>query len=102
VPLLRLRRTPRKTRVLTAGLVVGRQRPGTAKGFAFFVIEDGPVRAQVIISPDLWDEQRVLLRDASMLVVDGVVEDTGHQLTLKAIRLAEVPGPIHVRGYHFG
>ncbi len=101
VPLLRLRRTPRKTQVLTAGLVVGRQRPGTAKGFAFFVIEDGPVRAQVIISPDLWDEQRVLLRDASMLVVDGVVEDTGHQLTLKAIRLAEVAGPIHVRGYHF-
>src|SRR5690606_37082291 len=33
VPLLRLRRTPRKTRVTTAGLVVGRQRPGTAKGF---------------------------------------------------------------------
>ncbi len=102
VPLLRLRRTPRKTQVLTAGLVVGRQRPGTAKGFAFFVIEDGPVRAQVIISPDLWDEQRVLLRDASMLVVDGVVEDTGHQLTLKAVRLAEVAGPIHVKGYHFG
>ena len=102
VPLLRLRRTPRKTQVLTAGLVVGRQRPGTAKGFAFFVIEDGPVRAQVIISPDLWDEQRVLLRDASLLVVDGVVEDTGHQLTLKAIRLAQVEGPIHVRGYHFG
>ena len=102
IPLLRLRRTPRKTRVLTAGLVVGRQRPGTAKGFAFFVIEDGPVRAQVIISPDLWDEQRMLLRDASMLVVDGVVEDTGHQLTLKAVKLAEMPGPIHVRGYHFG
>lgn len=102
VPLLRLRRTPRKTRVLTAGLVVGRQRPGTAKGFAFFVIEDGPVRAQVIISPDLWDEQRVLLRDASMLIVDGVVEDTGHQLTLKATRLAEIAGPIHVQGYHFG
>ncbi|HZW98645.1 MAG TPA: DNA polymerase III subunit alpha [Trueperaceae bacterium] len=102
VPLLRLRRTPRKTQVLTAGLVVGRQRPGTAKGFAFFVIEDGPVRAQVIISPDLWDEQRVLLRDASMLVVDGIVEDTGHQLTLKAVRLAEIAGPIHVRGYHFG
>lgn len=102
VPLLRLRRTPRKTRVLTAGLVVGRQRPGTAKGFAFFVIEDGPVRAQVIISPDLWDEQRILLRDASMLIVDGIVEDTGHQLTIKAQKLAELSGPIHVTGYHFG
>ena len=102
VPLLRLRRTPRKTRVRTAGLVVGRQRPGTAKGFAFFVIEDGPTRAQVIISPTLWDNNRVLLRDASMLVVDGVVEDTGYQLTLKALELAELPAPIRVTGYHFG
>jgi len=102
VPLLRLRRTPRKTRVRTAGLVVGRQRPGTAKGFAFFVIEDGPTRAQVIISPTLWDDNRVLLRDASMLVVDGIVEDTGYQLTLKAIELAELPAPIRVTGYHFG
>lgn len=102
LPLLRLRRIPRKSKVRTAGLVVGRQRPGTAKGFAFFVIEDGPVRAQVIISPDLWDRQRVLLRDASMLVVDGIVEDTGHQLTLKALTLSDLPAPITVRGYHFG
>ncbi|HLU81917.1 MAG TPA: DNA polymerase III subunit alpha, partial [Trueperaceae bacterium] len=102
VPLLRLRRTPRKTRVRTAGLVVGRQRPGTAKGFAFFVIEDGPTRAQVIISPTLWDDKRVLLRDASLLVVDGIVEDTGYQLTLKALELAALPAPITITGYHFG
>ena len=102
LPLLRLRRTPRKTVVRTAGLVVGRQRPGTAKGFAFFVIEDGPTRAQVIISPTLWDDNRVLLRDSSMLIVDGVVEDTGYQLTLKALELAALPAPITVTGYHFG
>lgn len=100
-PLGGLRRAPRKVRVRTAGLVVGKQRPPTAKGFAFFVLEDGPVRAQLIISPDLWEEQRVLLRDASVLVVDGVVEDTGHQLTLKAVRIAALPSPIAVRGYHF-
>lgn len=102
LPLLRLRRTPRKTVVRTAGLVVGRQRPGTAKGFAFFVIEDGPTRAQVIISPTLWDDNRVLLRDSSMLIVDGVVEDTGYQLTIKALELAALPAPITVTGYHFG
>jgi len=59
------------------------------------------VRAQLIISPDLWDAQRVLLRDASILVVDAVVEDTGYQLTLKAQTLAELPAPVTVRGYHF-
>jgi len=102
VPLLRLRRTPRKTRVRTAGLVVGKQRPGTAKGYAFYVLEDGPVRAQLIISPDLWDAERQLLRDATILVADAIVEDTGHQLTLKAVTLADLPSPIRIRGYHFG
>jgi error-prone DNA polymerase len=101
VPLARLRRVPRKTRVRTAGLVVGKQRPPTAKGFAFYVLEDGPTRAQLIISPDLWESQRVLLRDASILVADAVVEDTGYQLTLKATALAELPAPVRVRGYHF-
>lgn len=100
-PLARLRRTPRKTRVRAAGLVVGKQRPPTAKGFAFFVLEDGPVRAQLIISPDLWESHRVLLRDASIIVTDAIVEDTGYQLTLKALSLAELPAPVRVRGYHF-
>jgi error-prone DNA polymerase len=101
VPLRQARRLPRKAGVRTAGLVVGRQRPGTAKGFAFFVLEDGPDRAQLIIPPDLWDEQRRLLRDASVLVADAVVEDTGHQLMLKARVLYPLPTPIHIQGYHY-
>lgn len=101
VPLRRLRHAPRKSEVRTAGLVVGKQRPPTAKGFAFYVLEDGPVRAQLIIPPDLWDAQRVLLRDASILVTDAILEDTGYQLTLRACRLAELPAPVRVRGYHF-
>jgi error-prone DNA polymerase len=100
-PLASLRRTARKTQVRAAGLVVGKQRPPTAKGFAFFVLEDGPVRAQLIIPPDLWDTHRVLLRDASIIVADAVVEDTGYQLTLKALSLAELPAPVRVQGYHF-
>ncbi len=102
-PLAQLRRTPRKTQVRAAGLVIGKQRPPTAKGFAFYVLEDGPVRAQLIISPDLWETHRVLLRDASVIVADAIVEDTGHQLTLKAVRLAELPAPIQVvrGGYQF-
>jgi len=102
VPLARARRLPRKAGVRSAGLVVGRQRPGTAKGFAFFVLEDGPDRAQLIIPPDLWDEQRQLLRDASVLITDAIVEDTGHQLMLKALVLYPLPAPIYIEGYHYG
>ncbi|HKI56377.1 MAG TPA: DNA polymerase III subunit alpha [Trueperaceae bacterium] len=102
VPLAQARRLPRKARVRSAGLVVGRQRPGTAKGFAFFVLEDGADRAQLIIPPDLWDEQRQLLRDASVLIADATVEDTGHQLMLKAHVLYPLPSPVHIQGYHYG
>ncbi len=102
-PLAQLRKTPRKTEVRAAGLVVSKQRPPTAKGFAFYVIEDGPVRAQLIISPDLWETHRVLLRDAPTLMADAVVEDTGHQLTLKVLKLAQIETPGRVQpGYHFG
>ena len=102
ITLWQLRRAARKSRQRTAGLVVGRQRPGTAKGFAFFVLEDGPTRGQLIISPDLWERHRVILRDASVLVADVVVEDTGYQLSLRAERLFALPAPISVRGYHYG
>ena len=81
---------------------MSRQRPPTAKGFAFYVIEDGPIRSQLIISPDLWNTHRTLVRDAVILVADAVVVDTGYQLTLKAETLAMVEGPVGVRGYEFG
>ena len=102
ITLWQLRRVARKSRHRTAGLVVGRQRPGTAKGFAFFVLEDGPTRGQLIISPDLWQRHRVLLRDASILVADVVVEDTGYQLSLRAERIFALPAPVDVQGYQYG
>ncbi|MDA0700682.1 MAG: DNA polymerase III subunit alpha, partial [bacterium] len=95
ITLWQLRRVGRKTRHRTAGLVVARQRPGTAKGFAFFVLEHGSTRGQLIISPDLWASHRAVLRDASVLVADVVVEDTGYQLSLRAERLFALPAPIH-------
>ncbi len=102
VPLGQARHLARKAQVRSAGLVVGRQRPGTAKGFAFFVLEDGSDRAQLIIPPDLWEAQRQLLRDASVLIADATVEDTGHQLMLKAHALYPLPVPIRIQGYHYG
>lgn len=102
LPLASLRRKPLRSVVRTAGLVVSRQRPQTANGFAFYVLEDGPTRAQLIISPELWETHRTLLRDAALIVADATVEDTGHQLTLKAQTLAQLDSPVTVHGYEFG
>ncbi|MDP9765420.1 DNA polymerase III subunit alpha [Deinococcus enclensis] len=77
--------------VWAAGVIVARQRPPTAKGFAFYVLEDATARVQAIISPDLWEANRVLLRDARALIVQGQVTRTGRAVTVKVVRLSELP-----------
>ena len=94
--------TAREGEVRTGGLIVSRQKPRTAKGFAFFVLEDGPDRAQVVISPDLWDAQWTVLRDARMLVVDGVLQRVGRAWTVRASRVIGLDAPVAMRGYHYG
>ena len=74
-----------------AGVIVAKQRPPTAKGFAFYVLEDATGRVQAIISPDLWEAHRVLLRDARALIVQGQVTRQQRAVTVRVDRLAELP-----------
>ncbi|HEX7002709.1 MAG TPA: OB-fold nucleic acid binding domain-containing protein, partial [Trueperaceae bacterium] len=102
-PLIRLLKARHGTSVRTAGLVVGKQKPPTAKGHAFFVLEDGPNRIQLVISPALWEARREVLRDAVALVVDGTIEGRGDiKVTLKAEAIYPLAVPAKSRGYHFG
>ncbi len=75
--------TPRTT-VLTAGLVAQRQRPPTANGVAFWWLEDRSNRVQVVISAELWEANRVLLRDSSIMIVEGEFTKNGEHRGLKA------------------
>ena len=70
-------RLPRHGHVTTAGVVVAKQRPPTAKGFAFYVLEDGAHRIQAVISPALWDQERTALRASGVLIVSGMIEKRG-------------------------
>jgi error-prone DNA polymerase len=88
-PMVRL---PYHGHVTTAGVVVARQRPPTAKGFAFYVLEDGSLRVQVIISPDLWESERDLLREARVLIVSGRLEKRGRAWTIRADQLVDIHG----------
>ena len=76
--------------VTTAGLVVAKQKPPTAGGFAFYVLEDGPHRLQLVISPDLWEAQREVLRDAPLILATGGFEKRGRAWTLRAAALWHV------------
>ncbi len=85
-PMIRL---PHYGYVTTAGVVIAKQRPPTAKGFAFYVLEDGPLRIQVVISPDLWQFERNTLREARILVVSGQLEKRGKAWTIRVDQLAD-------------
>ena len=83
-------RLPRCGFVTTAGLVIAKQKPPTAAGFAFYVLEDGPHRLQLVISPDLWEQRREVLRDAPMILATGEFEKRGRAWTLRAVGLWRV------------
>ena len=91
-------RLPPHGHVTTAGVVVAKQRPPTAKGFAFYVLEDGPLRIQVVISPALWEQERAALRESGVLVVSGTLEKRGRAWTLRAETLADAGAVIRKRG----
>ena len=79
-----LRAMPDGRRVRTAGAVIVRQRPGTAKGFVFLTLEDETGMAQAIIRPDLFRAQRSLIVGSPGLVVEGVLQKSDGTLSVKA------------------
>ena len=68
-------RLPHGSRVVTAGAVIVRQRPGTAKGFVFLTLEDETGMSQAIVSPDLYREYRTMIVTSPGLVVEGVLQN---------------------------
>jgi len=65
-------------RVEVAGLVVARQRPETAKGFVFVLVEDVAGMVNVIVRPDVYVEHRTALRGEPLLWVRGkLAKDDG-------------------------
>jgi error-prone DNA polymerase len=61
------------TSVRTAGMVVCRQRPETAKGYIFLLLEDETGLTNVIIRPDLYEAERSVVRGELYVCVEGVV-----------------------------
>jgi error-prone DNA polymerase len=70
-----------------AGVVIVRQRPGTAKGLLFLTLEDETGIANAMVTPELFHANRGLLHRAQMLIVEGPLQK--HE------------GVIHVLGRRF-
>jgi len=73
-------------RAVTAGAVIVRQRPGTAKGFVFLTLEDETGMSQAIVSPSLFRENRSVIVGSPGLIIEGILQKEGAQCSLKAER----------------
>ena len=71
-------------RVRTAGLVIGRQHPSTAKGFVFLSLEDETGLLNVVLTPQLFEKQREEATRYPLLVIDGQIQNHNGALSLKA------------------
>ena len=60
--------------VAVAGLVICRQRPGTAKGFVFLTLEDETGMVNVVITPRRFERQALLISTTPLLLVRGVLQ----------------------------
>ena len=76
--------------VSVAGLVTGRQRPGTASGVTFVTLEDEFGNVNVVVWRDLADRQRQVLVGSQLLKVDGRWEKEGEVRHLIAGRLSDL------------
>jgi error-prone DNA polymerase len=84
-----LHATRQGRRVRVAGMVITRQRPGTAKGFVFLTLEDETGIANIIVRPDLFARDRRVIIDEPFLVVEGVLQN---QDGVTSIRAEQVQG----------
>jgi error-prone DNA polymerase len=78
-------------RARTAGIVIVRQRPGTAKGFVFVTVEDETGFANAIVTPQRFAAHRRTILALGSMIIEGVVQNRDGVVTLKADRFAPLP-----------
>jgi error-prone DNA polymerase len=96
------------TPVAVAGLVICRQRPGTAKGFVFLTLEDETGTVNVVVTPKRFERQALLVSRAPLLLVRGVLQVEGAPPTVVVnVRAASfhglemTSGAEYARGHDF-
>jgi error-prone DNA polymerase len=73
-----------------AGIVLVRQRPGSAKGVMFITIEDETGVANLIVWPSLFERQRRIVLSAGMMAVRGKIQREGAVVHLVAHHLTDL------------
>lgn len=96
-----LKHVPNGSRVATAGAVIVRQRPGTAKGFVFLTLEDETGLSQAIVHPQLFADARTTILSSSGLIVEGIVQNQEGQPSVRAEKFWPLEGVGEVYSHDF-
>ena len=88
--------------VQAAGCVIARQRPGTAHGFIFISMEDETGIANVIVTPDLYERDRMVVTHSKFILAEGPLQNQDGVIHVKATRLQTLSDlALEVRSHDF-
>jgi len=76
-----------RSHVSSAGLVIARQRPGTAKGVVFITLEDETGTVNLIVRPSLFEACQSIVMRSSIILAHGSLQRTGEVVYLDVARL---------------
>jgi error-prone DNA polymerase len=92
IPAADLRDTADGTPVTVGGLVLVRQRPGTAKGVIFMTLEDETGVANVVVWPDMFERFRRIVLTGRLVAVHGRLQREGIVIHIVAARFRDLSG----------
>jgi error-prone DNA polymerase len=88
-----LREQPHGRRVTIAGMAIARQRPATANGVVFMLLEDEHGQVNLIVPPPVYERHRAIVRGEPLILAAGRFERHGENRNVLVDRL-ETLGPL--------
>jgi error-prone DNA polymerase len=81
------------TRLRIAGLAICRQRPGTAKGFVFISLEDETGISNAIVSPQIFEKNRLVITQETFLLIEGILQLKSGVIHVRAEQIDRLSAP---------
>ena len=91
-------------KVAVAGLVICRQRPGTAKGFVFLTLEDETGMVNIVITPQRFEQEALLISTTPLLLIRGTLQVEQTVVNVRAEKFRALTlggGEKHTKGRNF-
>jgi error-prone DNA polymerase len=96
IPAAGLHSIPNGKIVRVAGNIIVRQRPGTAKGLLFMSLEDETGISNVVIMPDVFEQQRLEILTHPWVMVEGKIQNVDNVIHVLAQQVSPLQNPLNV------